>query len=158
MSELPVDGVEHLRKVINTWDSDFQEDAHPLENLAAFLFLVDLHVAELRMFRSRIEQEIAKRAKTKLVEFPGGTAEIRAGAKRKNWDWTLLADAVVEAAMEQGESPKDALIDCVGVTPSHNWRVGALRKRGLNPDDYAEVSYGMPSVIVRADEKKEAEG
>lgn len=158
---MSIEGTEHLRKIIGRWDSDFDENADSLENCAAFLFQLDQLVADVRMLRSRVEQTVAKRADTKIVEFPGGTAEIKAGAKRTQWDNDLLYSHVVARALDERqvneatgeyESEGAAVARVLGECARPSWRLTPLRARGIQPDDFCHVEWGAPSVIVRAKE------
>lgn len=151
MSGIP-EGTEHLRKIIGRWDADHEEDTQSLTELAVLLFQLDLLVADVKMYRSRLEQEFARRADTKLLVAEGIVAEVKPESKRKAWDHSLLASTVVERAMEEGEHPQDALIRCAGIG---YWRKGEVAKLGLNVDNFCEVSYGAPHVQVRAKEEGE---
>jgi hypothetical protein len=145
------DTIEHLRKRVIEWDADHVDGDDDLAYLANLMFELDLLVTDLRMYRSRIEQEFAKRCDTKVFEFKGGTAEVRGGSKRKNWDSPLLAGRVVTEAMEQGEHPQEAIVRCAGIS---YWRTGELKKLGIDANQYCETEHGLPRVIVRAKEQE----
>lgn len=163
---MSIEGTEHLRKIVDRWDTEHEEDSNALTELAALLFQLDLLISDVRMYRSRIEQEVARRSDTKLVEFPGGTAEVKAGAKRTQWDNDLLYSHVVSRALDErqvdegtgeyepeGQAVARVLNECA--RPS--WRLTPLRARGIDPDQFCNVEWGTPSVIVRANEKSEGE-
>lgn len=148
---MTVEGVEHFRKVITRWDAEHVDDESDLDDLCIFLVNLDLLKGDLTAYRSRLEQEVARRMKGKLHEFPGGTAEYKGGTKRTHWDTPLLAGKVVTEAMEQGEHPQEALVACAGIG---YWRTGELRKRGIDPDQFSESERGLPHVVFRTNEEE----
>lgn len=161
---MSIEGTEHLRSIIDRWDQDFDPEADSLENLAVFLYQLDLLTANVKMLRSRVEQTVAKRAKTKLIIGNHITAEIRGGKKRTQWDNDLLYSHVVSRALDErkideetGEyEPADqAVARVLKECARPSWRVTPLRARGIDPDQFCTAEWAPSSVIVRSNEKKD---
>lgn len=91
-----------------------------------------------------------------------GYVEVKNGGKRVRWDSEELVRRVVALALDErkvdpetGEYEREAeavgrlLAECSSIAnPSHSWRVTALRKHGLDPDEYSETVIGKPSIIL----------
>ena len=81
--------------------------------------------------------------------------EIRGGAKRNEWDHDRLAwDATRDLALIDGaiEDERAAVVDLVRSRLMNcarlEWRMTPLKELGLNPNDYATVTYGRRTVQV----------
>lgn len=78
--------------------------------------------------------------------------ERRKGADRKNWQSVellrhLVGDQIVD--VRTGENVFDLLCAVLPLTGSLGWRTKALRERGVDPDEWAEVRPGRVSVSVQ---------
>lgn len=97
-----------------------------------------------------------------------GTIEKHGGADRKKWESVDLAQRLVRDALDPehtGEipsSPAEAvaaavstLLACAPFTGSMGWRVRALRDRGIDPDEWCEVTPGRITIqFHQTDEQK----
>lgn len=111
-----------------------------------------------RGVQSQIEKACARalRDTRGIVEVPGlGTIERHGGKKRTEFDHpaivSKLAEKAHDLAMETGEHPADVaariVADAAGMdTASASWRATSLRKYDIDPDKYATVDYGQPTV------------
>lgn len=95
-----------------------------------------------------------------------GVVEVRGGRKRTKWDTTELARHIANRALvdldtgelkastlaEAADLVLTELVACAPMTPSMAWRVGALRDRDIDPDEWCESVPAPPTVqITRAD-------
>jgi hypothetical protein len=109
-------------------------------------------LGDLRMLESSVKQYIADTLPERQVTVAGvGTVERLKKTTRRNWDSEELLRKIVVGALvdpETGEipsSPMEAVDNvmaevkaCVPFTGSTSWRVGALRDRGFDPDEWCE--------------------
>jgi hypothetical protein len=87
-----------------------------------------------------------------------GHVEVKRGAARKEWDSDALIRLVIakgrderkvdvetgEVLESEGEAVGRALMECA----RPNWRVTALRARGIDADEYCSTSPGRVNVIL----------
>jgi len=89
--------------------------------------------------------------------------ERRRGTKRTKWQSEAVlaqlgiqarvdADGVVQPPDGQFTRLYEAVQSCCPLTASLSWRAGALRERGIDPDEYAATEPGRVSVAVRVKE------
>lgn len=117
------------------------------QELAELLFDLRDLAAAVAHARKRAEQAFVLLGEN--VTHPQlGEFKIRRAKTRKQWDHPLLAWQVAKHAVEHRVPDEDgvvdtaedaavaALLECAGVS---YWRVGELRKRGIDPDAYCEV-------------------
>lgn len=109
-------------------------------------------LGDLKLLESSVKQYIAETLPERQVTVQGvGTVEKLKKTTRKNWDSEELLRKIVSNALvnpETGEipsSPMQAVDDvmtevkaCVPFTGSTSWRVGALKDRGFDPDEWCE--------------------
>lgn len=109
-------------------------------------------LSDLRLLESTVKQHIADTLPERMVTVEGvGTVERVSKTTRRNWDSEELLRKIVSMALvdpETGEIPSspveavDKVIDevraVVPFTGSTGWRVGELRKRGIDPDEWCE--------------------
>lgn len=131
-------------------------------------FDVDRAVADLARLReikqalSDWEQELTSWLSEALgrneIDSAGLHVEVKRGVARKAWDNDALIRLVIakgrderavdkesgEALESEGEAVGRALMACA----RPNWRVLALRERGIDPDEFCETSPGKVSVIL----------
>ena len=109
-------------------------------------------LTDLRLLEFDVKKHIAATMPERIVSVPGvGTVERKMKITRRNWDSDeLLRKIVVNALVdkETGEIPSspieavEAVVAeikaCVPFTGSTSWRVGALKERGFDPDEWCE--------------------
>jgi len=109
-------------------------------------------LGDLRLLESSVKQYIADTIPERQVTVEGvGTVERLKKTTRRNWDSEELLRKIVVGALidpETGEIPSSPLeaVDkvmaevkaCVPFTGSTGWRVGALKDRGFDPDEWCE--------------------
>jgi len=109
-------------------------------------------LGDLRILESSVKQYIADTIPERQVTVEGvGTVEKMKKTTRRNWDSEELLRKIVVTALidpETGEIPSSPVeaVDkvmgevkaCVPFTGSTSWRVGALKERGYDPDEWCE--------------------
>lgn len=120
-----------------------------LRDLKRSIAVLDDHLSDL----------IAQEMGGKWAEVEGfGIVEVKKGSTRKAWDHDRLTSVVVARAIDErtldeetGEYEREAtavaraLRDCAGFS---YWKIGGLKKRGIDPEDYCETSPGRVSVVL----------
>jgi hypothetical protein len=132
-----------------------------LGGLARVIVALKGVIAAARDAMDLVEQHTIRTMPDRQAVVDGFVLERKSGTVRKAWDHPLLASLVARRATfdaETGEvliKPEDAqrVIDEL-LTVGHidYWRAGALRERGIDPDQYCETQKGRASLIVRAPE------
>lgn len=98
----------------------------------------------------------------KRHEIPGlGVLERHGGHERKRWQSAELVRLITRGAItdrDTGELPDSpvvavdravaALTSCLPVTASTRWKVGGLRSRGLDPDDFCDADPARPTIQI----------
>lgn len=149
-----VESVSLLRAaIIDMMDSARQmAEAGDWESLMTGLAPLQSILADMRMLENQVKQHILETMPSKRVSVSGvGTAERMKRVTRKNWDSEELLRFVVLGALvdqETGEIPADPVVAvdrvlsevraCVPFTGSTSWRVGALKDRGIDPDEWCD--------------------
>lgn len=115
------------------------------------------------------ETDVAELMPSKRETIDGlGTIERRKGSTRKKWESAELVRRLVRDALDPdgtGEIPESvpeaveaavgALVECAPFTSSMGWRVGPLRDRGIDPDEWCETTPGRVTIqFHQADEQK----
>jgi len=107
-----------------------------------------------------VEQRIADDMTQDIVNLGDDVVlERRRGTKRTKWQSQAVlaqlgiqarvdADGVVQPPDGQFTRLYEAVQDCCPLTASLPWRAGALRERGIDPDEYAATEPGRVSVKV----------
>ena len=109
-----------------------------------------------------LAETIAETMPAQQVEVPGvGVMTRRRGTVRKAWDWPTLLPKAIRSYLDPdgtGEFPTDPMTavdrmramaeDVIGLTPSKQPRVGALRALDIDPDEYCESTPGRLSVQI----------
>jgi hypothetical protein len=113
------------------------------------------------------EDDVARLMPSKRVELPGlGAVERKKGTTRRHWESDELAHEIAMRALtdpETGEMPPldlwekvgrvlDELLACAPLTGSTQWRVGALKERKIDPDDWCESSPGRQTITFPSKE------
>lgn len=144
-------------------------EAGDWEALVRGLVPLQAMMRELRDLEAAVKQAAAECLPEKRVTVEGvGTVERRAAAQRKRWDSgellrrlvfrSLVDEATGEMlagdALDAAERVHAVVTDVLPITPSLGWRVGALRARGVDPDEWCEVTYGRPTVQVTVSDKE----
>lgn len=85
------------------------------------------------------------------------TLERRRGNVRKRWQSEdllrhLVGDRLINP--DTGENVYETLTACLPLTSSLSWRAGALRERGVSPDDWCVSEPGRVSVAVQVREDR----
>jgi len=134
------------------WLAVNEPEIDDLAELAGFLDRLRSHKREVTDLEQIIEQRLADAMTSKVVNIDDHVVlERHTGAKRTHWDWDGLlrklgVDRWVDAV--SGEYVADTLKAVVSLTASVSPRAGALRDRGIDPDEYSESKPGRVSVQV----------
>lgn len=117
--------------------------------------LAHLHVAltkvrqQLGTICTLVEQALVDVMPDKRIELDGlPPLERRQGTDRKAWDYEAVVSALAREAGGDLMALLEAIKECAPMTPSMQWRVGALRKHGLDPDEFCSTSPGRVSIQV----------
>ena len=129
-----------------------------IDNLVHELLDTRDRIQRLREHERTLVAAIHDEADQRKTETRYGLVEV---AKRRNrkWDHDEAVKHVVARALDERQVNPDtgevepswvavarALRECAGIG---YWRVGALRDRGLDPDEFAETTSDTLSVTVR---------
>jgi hypothetical protein len=91
------------------------------------------------------------------IDSAGLHVEVKRGANRKAWDNDALIRLVIAKGRDERvldeesgeyESEGDAVGRALMACARPNWRVTALRERGIDADEYCETSPGRVNVIL----------
>lgn len=128
------------------------------DELVADLLDTRARIAELRDRERELVEAVHAAAPARKTETAFGLVEVSKRRNRK-WDHEEATKHVVSRALDErtvdpvtGEVEPSwvavtrALRECAGI---NYWRVGALRDRGLDPDEFAETTSESLSVQVR---------
>lgn len=148
------DPVQSLRRAILAMSDDAKHLAETGEWEALIRGLEPLQkvLGDLRILERDVKNYIADTMPEPRVTVEGvGTVERKAQITRRNWQSEDLLRLLVRRALVDettGEIPSspmeavsrvlDEIQSCVPFTGSTAWRVGALRDRGLDPDDWCD--------------------
>lgn len=131
-----------------------------LTELATLLHHLRNDIRHLQILARDIEAEVVDLMPGKTAELDGlPVIEVRGGSIRKKWQSEDLVPVLIRKALDPdgtGELPTspidaahavaDVLTACAPFTPSMGWRVGALRDRGLDPDEWCESTPGRKTI------------
>ena len=128
-----------------------------LDELVEALLDTRERIIQLREHEQFLVSEIHDAAPGRKTETEHGLVEV---SKRRNrrWDHDELTKHVVSRALDERHIDPDtgevepswvvvtrALRECAGIS---YWRIGALRDRGLDPDEFAETTSEARSVRI----------
>lgn len=146
--------IEATRVAINDMALHAKELAESGDYVALISGLLPLQqiMGDLRILESEVKRYIVDTMPDKMVTVEGvGTVERLAKITRRNWDSEELLRLIVRDALvdqETGEIPSSPMeaVDrvmteikaVVPFTGSTSWRVGELKKRGIDPDEWCE--------------------
>lgn len=145
-----------LHRALETWEQDIDRLAADgdLYALADGYAALDEFLRAARDVRNHAEDHIARLMDQDRVNLDDEiTLERHRGRKRREWDWDGLLKALgwdrwVDP--ESGEYVADTLKQVVSLTASVSPRVGALRDRGIQPDEFCDESPARTTVQVRS--------
>jgi hypothetical protein len=157
------DALRALRRIITELDAERASlvEAADLDKLAIGLSAIRTLIGDLRMLADATEANVVELMPQRRYEIEGlGTLERRKGTDRKAWEWESLWPLLVRPTLDPdgtGELPDlpttvasltSLTQEVIGLTPSKQPRVTALRAMGVDPDDWCEVSPGRTSVQI----------
>lgn len=129
-----------------------------LDDLVENLLQTRERIQQLRDHERFLIDEIHDAAPQRKNETAFGLVEVSKRRNRK-WDHEEATKHVVARALDERAVDPDtgeiepswvavarALRECAGIS---YWRVGALRDRGLDPDEFAETTSEAKSVTIR---------
>lgn len=140
---------EHgLHVALSHLDAEMQAacDDGDVEELARHFVTLSELSRQLKDITRFVEETLVEVMPDEFVELPGlGVFQRRVGAARKNWDSESLFNTIRRES-ETWDEFADRIREAVPFTGSLGWRVTALKKWGIDPDEYAEKSPGRVSV------------
>jgi hypothetical protein len=122
--------------------------------IATQLHAVRSQIAALRLQEGELVDRLAAEMTEDRLEIPDlGVFERRRKADRKAWDHEGLrrelwkrAECNVDPETGEIESEAEAQVRTIFECARTEWRTTALRKYGIDPNEYAEVTYGGYSI------------
>lgn len=160
----PVDVVAAIRAAIMAADETRArlEALGDWEGLAIGLDQIRSLKRDLALLESTTTGSLASTMPGRKAEVEGLGVIERQRSKTRRWpDQRGVLLAVVRAALDPdgtGELPGDpvevmdkivdAVMECAPLTPSTNWRLGALARYGVEPDEWAETTTSSWSVRI----------
>jgi hypothetical protein len=111
------------------------DSAETLTELVAVIDDAKDFASEATTVARQAEAELATRmGDDNQVEVAGvGVLKRRWQAGKTVWDHRLAISAVIDAAMDQGTHPREAIMACAGIS---YWRTGELKRFDLDPRTY----------------------
>ncbi len=155
------DALRALRRIITELDTERSSllEAGDLDNLAIGLSAIRTLIGDLRMLADATEANVVELMPARRYEIEGlGTLERRKGTDRKAWEWESLWPLLVRLTLDPdgtGELPDlpttvasltSLTQEVIGLTPSKQPRVTALRAMGVDPDDWCDATPGRVTV------------
>lgn len=131
---------EALRDTCESMAAALEVPGEPTGALAAWCALDDL-VRTLRILMAECER-VMLGSGLRVIEIPDAVAERMPDRQRKSWDHERLARAVVA---RDGADPVGVILRTAAIS---YWRVGELRRLGIEADAFCEVERGTPRVKV----------
>lgn len=139
---------------------DLSEPMTLQERASLLRGVIDI-TADLNAVRSELEASLAADMETDQVPTPFGTLVRSQGGRRTAWDGETVVSRIVHRFKDgwdpvTGEALDQAslaarvaedLASCGGLTrPSHGWRAGELKSRGIRVSDVCEYVEGETKV------------
>lgn len=147
--------IESIRKDLAALDTEVSATHSPLIHLAVALDELRTARAELNMVERSLQAAVIEAMGDRweaTIEGFGGI-KVRGGKKRTTWRneelWPLAlrrARSVRTAAAGEADERLLEVVRAV-VQPSY-WRTGELKRWGVDPDDYCNVTTGSKSVEI----------
>jgi hypothetical protein len=170
-SVISTESTTEVRNFIEQLSESAQElaDKGDWEALVTGLLPLQQIIADMRLLEKQVKDHIIETIPERKVAVPGvGIVERFRKTTRKNWDSEELLRFVVQKALVDqvtGEIPSSPVeaIDrvlteiraCVPFTGSTAWRVGALRERGFDPDEWCDQdTEGYSLKFIRSDNQE----
>lgn len=128
-----------------------------LDELLAALMEVRAEIARGRELETELKDRIHEAAADMRRKFDRGPIRVELSSSiNRRWDHDEVVKHVVARALDERTIDPDtgevepsflavarAIKECAGIS---YWRMGALRQRGLDPDEFAEITSRTPSV------------
>ena len=161
IAEVDTSTLAELRRAIAAVDAErvALHEAGEVDDLARGLAAIKILMSDLRMLADATEANVAELMPSKRHEIEGlGTLERRKGTDRKAWEWESLWPLLVRLTLDPdgtGELPDlpttvasltSLTQEVIGLTPSKQPRVTALRAMGVDPDDWCDATPGRVTV------------
>lgn len=140
-----------LHHVIDELDTEAQHaiDGADVEELAHLHVALTKAKQRLATICTIVEQVLVDVMPDKRLELPGlPVLERRRGTDRKAWQYEDVIAALTRLAEGDLAALLDHLLACAPITPSMQWRVGELRARGIEPDEFCTTKPGRVSIQV----------
>lgn len=145
----------HAARLLKVAIDDLDPEATSAIAIGDVEELAHLHVTltkanqQLATIRTLVEAALVDVMPDKRIELDGlPPLERRQGTDRKGWDYEAVVSALAREAQGDLMALLEAIKECAPMTPSMQWRVGALRKHGLDPDEFCTTSPGRQSIQI----------
>lgn len=128
-----------------------------VEALGYALHYLRDYLRQVRDLSQHIEGHVAGLMESKQINLDDFLIlEKRYGKKRTKWESERLLQHLIGGDQivnpETGENLYDLLVSVIPFTGSMSWRVTELRKRGIDPGEWADEEPGRTTVSTQANE------
>lgn len=150
-------GARVLADMIDALDPEAQLaiTGEDVEELAHLHVSLTRSAQRLSTIKAAVEAALVEVMPDKTVELPGlPVLERRQGSVRKAWQYEDVISALARQAEGDLSALLDSLLACAPITPSMQWRVGELRARGLDPDEFCSSTPGRVSIQIHDEAAK----
>lgn len=150
-----------LRQGIADMDAERAELAEEgdTESLLVGLSALQVLVRDLRTLAGQVETDASRlmgeQGRRSIAIDHVGLFERKRSTVRKNWQHADLAKAVLDRAWDAGDitHPADVVAELAACAGFSYWRVGALKARGFEPDEWCEADDAHWSIKVTGAER-----
>lgn len=150
---------------MNNLDELINSTVDELDRDEAIIQLRDLRkiISDLRVVESLLVSRVASLMKDEQrLAVPGvGVVERKSGTQRKAWDHDRILSLVASRAADDAYDKETGSIPPLGVVAQHvaeavaraagisYWKVTVLKELGISANDFCDVTYGLPSILIR---------
>lgn len=153
------DPLVDLEEAVDAWAASVDDEDLAVESLVAALHATQSVRSSLAHLEDRLNELVVAKAPAQTFEVPCiGFVQIKRSSARKAWQHDELLSLVARKASEarvpdpetgEVESEAEAVLREVRACAGFSyWKVGELRVRGIDPDEYVETTPGVKKAVI----------